>query len=115
MCVGEVSDRVGKQFQTVVELENMTFVYLLRSLGIPGRVYVGCASDVERRVRRHNWGECLATRDGRPWVVVFREGFEDRGEAFRRERQIKGWSREKKEALIAGDFERLRELARRRG
>jgi hypothetical protein len=50
------------------------------------------------------------------WVVelVFTQEFPSEHEAFLRERQVKGWSRAKKEALIRGDFEALVELSRSR-
>jgi predicted GIY-YIG superfamily endonuclease len=44
--------------------------------------------------------------------LVWVDEFATREEAFARERQIKGWSRKKKEALIAGDWERVKTLAR---
>jgi predicted GIY-YIG superfamily endonuclease len=49
-----------------------------------------------------------------PWEIIYTESFEDKASALKRERQIKGWSRAKKEALIAGEGGELRKLARRR-
>ena len=49
-----------------------------------------------------------------PWEIVCTELFEDIARALKRERQIKGWSRAKKEALITGERGGLRNLARRR-
>jgi len=43
---------------------------------------------------------------------VFTEEYRDIYDAIRREKQIKGWSRKKKEALIDGDFSRLVKLAK---
>ena len=48
-------------------------------------------------------------------MLVFVEQLATREEALVRERQIKGWSRKKKEALIKGDWEGLKRLARGRG
>jgi putative endonuclease len=62
----------------------------------------------------HNAGKCPYTRKFRPWKLVYYEAFKTANEAFRRERQIKKWSREKKEALIARNLERLKELSKRR-
>ena len=50
----------------------------------------------------------------RPVTLVYSEIVETEGETIRRERQIKGWTRAKKEALIAGDKDRLRRLSKRR-
>jgi putative endonuclease len=44
----------------------------------------------------------------------FLEGFENDSDAILRERQLKGWSRGKKEAFIRGDFAMLKGLAKRR-
>jgi predicted GIY-YIG superfamily endonuclease len=46
--------------------------------------------------------------------LVYHESFTTRDDAFAAERQLKGWSRKKKEALIAADWEQLRLLAQRR-
>ncbi len=47
-------------------------------------------------------------------MLVWTESFVSRDEALAAERQIKGWSRAKKQALIAGDWNRLHMLARNR-
>jgi len=49
-----------------------------------------------------------------PWEIIHVEHFEKDAEAFRRERQIKGWTRVKKEALIRGDVDNLKKLSKRR-
>ncbi len=48
----------------------------------------------------------------RPVTLLFHQEFERITDAIAVERQLKGWSRAKKEALIAGDVETLHELAR---
>jgi putative endonuclease len=45
--------------------------------------------------------------------LIFSEWFDQITDAIAAERQVKGWSRAKKEALIRGDFGRLRELSKR--
>jgi hypothetical protein len=52
------------------------------------------------------------TSKRRPVTLAFAELSDSRDEAFRRERQIKGWSRAKKEALMKGDWEAVRRLSR---
>jgi len=47
-------------------------------------------------------------------TLLWTEGFQTRDNAFAAERKLKGWSRAKKEALVAGDWERITELARSR-
>ena len=75
--------------------------------------YVGHTDDVETRVSDHNAGGLSAyTRKRRPVKLVFAEEFQTREEALARERQLQGWSRAKKEALISGNWERVRLLSR---
>ena len=50
----------------------------------------------------------------RPVTFVWSDSFPTRDEAYAAERRIKGWSRAKKEALIAGDWDRIRQLSRNR-
>jgi putative endonuclease len=89
------------------------YLYILRCAD--GSYYCGTARQgLERRVAEHNAGEFggyTATR--RPVTLVFSEWFERVTDAIAAERQIKGWSRAKKEALMRGDFEALRALASR--
>jgi putative endonuclease len=70
---------------------------------------------LERRIAEHNSGEYDGyTKERRPVTLVFSEWFDYVTDAIAAERQIKGWSRTKKEALIRGDFGLLRELSKRR-
>jgi putative endonuclease len=69
---------------------------------------------LENRIAQHQAG----TFDGytahrRPVILVYDQEFERVEDAVAAERRIKGWRREKKEALIRGDFAMLPELARR--
>jgi putative endonuclease len=81
-----------------------------------GSYYTGTARlGLETRVAQHNAGTYDGfTRTRRPVTLVFSEWFEHVTDAIGAERQVKGWSRAKKEALIRGDFDRLRELSKRR-
>jgi putative endonuclease len=90
------------------------FVYMLRCSD--GSYYVGSTrADRDRRVNEHNSGLLGGwTGPRRPVVLVFSEYFDRITDAIAAERQIKGWSRAKKEALIRGDFEAISRLARGR-
>jgi putative endonuclease len=81
-----------------------------------GSYYAGTArSGLEQRISEHNAGHhggYTATR--RPVTLVFSQWFDQITDAIAAERQVKGWSRGKKEALIRGDFERLRALSKSR-
>ncbi len=90
------------------------FLYIL--LCADGKYYVGTTrKTLEERVEEHNAGlrkGFTATR--RPVTLVFAQYFDTITDAIAAERQVKGWSRAKKEALIKGEWNRLPELARRR-
>jgi putative endonuclease len=81
-----------------------------------GSYYTGIARlGLETRVAQHNAGTYDGfTRTRRPVTLVFSEWFDNVTDAIAAERQVKGWSRAKKEALVRGDFGRLRELSKRR-
>ena len=65
------------------------------------RLYVGCTSDIESRLRWHANGQVAATKQRRPLVLIHSEHFQDKTTAFNRERFLKSlWgSREKKKIV----------------
>ena len=76
--------------------------------------YVGHTEDLESRIAAHQSGLVEGyTYRRRPVQLVLSQEFAKRDEAFRAERQIKGWSRAKKEALVRGDWEAVHLLAMR--
>ncbi len=86
-------------------------VYIL--LCADSSYYIGHTDDLETRFAAHQrGGMSVYTRKRRPVRFVFSETFVTRGEALERERQLKGWSRAKQEALIKGNWTRLKELAK---
>ena len=81
-----------------------------------GRFYAGHTDDLERRVAQHQSGRASDfTARRQPVELVWSQDFATRLEALEAERRIKGWSRAKKEAMIAGEWQRLHELAVARG
>ena len=75
--------------------------------------YTGHTDDLEQRIAQHQSGALRGyTHDRRPVELVWSEEFPSRAEALAAELRIKNWSRAKKEALIAGDWDRLRHFAR---
>ncbi|UCG28215.1 MAG: GIY-YIG nuclease family protein [Bacteroidales bacterium] len=76
--------------------------------------YTGVTNNIEKRIREHNSGinNRAYTYSRRPVELVYFEQFSDPYAAFRLEKQIKGWTRRKKEALIRGDYDRLVEYSR---
>ena len=89
------------------------YVYILRCSD--GSYYVGSTrSSLETRISQHNTGHFGGyTASRRPVVLVFQQDFGRIQDAISAERQIKGWRRAKKEALIRGEFDVLHELAMR--
>ena len=75
--------------------------------------YTGHTESLEHRVGQHQTGQIAGhTHTRRPVTLVRSQDFPSQLEALEAERRIKGWSRAKKEALIAGDWDRLSVLAR---
>ena len=71
-------------------------------------------SDLEKRLAEHEAGAFDGyTGRRRPVPLVFHQYFERVEDAVADERQVKGWRREKKEALIRGDLTALPSLSRR--
>lgn len=75
--------------------------------------YTGITNNLDKRISEHQNGidsKCY-TYKRRPLKIVLVEQFNDVREAIGREKQIKGWSRKKKEALIDGNWEKLKHLS----
>ena len=89
-----------------------TYVYILRCAD--GSYYVGSTrTSLDQRIAQHNAGTFGGyTARRRPVQLVFQENFDRITDAIAAERQLKGWTRAKKEALIRGDFATLRKLAK---
>ncbi len=89
------------------------FVYILRCSD--GSYYVGSTRDsLEARLAKHNsgfYGGYTVSR--RPVELTWSQDFDRITDAIAAERQLKGWGRAKKQALIAGDMDLLRILSKR--
>jgi predicted GIY-YIG superfamily endonuclease len=89
------------------------WIYMLRCAD--ASYYAGHTDNLEKRIAEHQSGAVSGyTQSRRPVSVIYSEVFSSRADALERERQIKGWSRAKKEALIKSDWEELSRLATRR-
>ena len=98
----------------------MHYVYILRLEN--HHLYVGSTNDLSRRLAEHRNGcGCKTTRPERSRMgtsdsllveLLYSEKLPDLAAALNRERQLKGWSRAKKLALIHGDLTQLKGLAR---
>jgi putative endonuclease len=96
------------------KFEPGAYVYMLRCTD--SSYYVGSTRlALDRRLAQHNAGTFEGyTKRRRPVELVWHQHFIDITDAVAVERQLKGWSRAKKEALIRGDYDSLPRLAARR-
>jgi len=79
----------------------MWFVYMLKCRD--SSYYTGVTKNVSERLARHNSGKgAKYTRARRPCSLIYVEKYDGEIEARRRERELKGWNRAKKERLIGG-------------
>lgn len=87
------------------------YVYILKCSD--NSFYTGVTNDVERRLLEHNNSEDKSayTFRKRPVELVWFETYNDINQAIEKEKQIKGWNRKKKQALIDDDFDLLVELS----
>jgi putative endonuclease len=87
------------------------YVYILRCSD--NSLYVGITNDLERRVNEHNDGKLpnAYTFKRRPVVLEWFQDFTEPNQAIYFEKKFKGWSKQKKEALIKGDFDMIETLA----
>jgi predicted GIY-YIG superfamily endonuclease len=90
------------------------WMYILRCAD--GSYSVGSTRDIDERIWQHERGEGAAyTRHRLPVELVHLAEFERVDEAFAWEKQVQGWSRAKREALIRGGLDALPALSRRGG
>jgi putative endonuclease len=66
----------------------MYYVYLLKST-INNDLYVGYSEDLRRRFSEHNEGKVHSTQAYRPWILVYYEAYKGKGDATKREYQLK--------------------------
>lgn len=86
------------------------YMYIL--LCSDGSYYTGSTKYLELRLAQHQSGEgANHTKKHLPVELVYYEEYQRIDEAFYREKQVQGWSRKKKEALINGMTEELKKAA----
>ena len=87
------------------------YVYILECSD--GSYYTGITNDPERRLFEHQTGLVKGyTKKRRPLKMVLVSNEMYIFTAIENEKKIKGWRREKKEALIKGNYEKLPELSK---
>lgn len=90
------------------------YVYILKCSD--NSYYTGFTNNIEQRLQYHEEGinPDSYTFTRRPLKLVFYTEFNDVNQAIAFEKQIKGWSRKKKEAIINDEWEKLPNLSKRR-
>lgn len=79
----------------------MYTVYILQSLR-DKRTYLGCTHNLNNRIKEHNLGEVKSTKNRSPFKLVYKEEFEDRYEAFKREKHFKtAWGRRQLKKILS--------------
>ncbi len=92
----------------------LLYVYILKCSD--NSYYTGITNNIERRLNEHQTGcnEDSYTSSRRPVELMFFTGFSDFNFAISKEKQLKSWSRSKKEALIEGKYDDLINLAKKK-
>ena len=92
----------------------MKFYYVYILLCSDESYYVGVTNSIERRFAQHQAGisKSCYTYSRRPVELKYVEVFESITSAIAYEKKLKGWSRAKKQALINGDINLLKELSK---
>jgi len=91
---------------------NNYYIYIL--LCSDNSYYIGVTNNIQNRIIQHESGsDSLSyTFNKRPIKLVYTETFNDIKQAIEREKQLKKWSRAKKEALINNETDKLKELSK---
>ncbi|OGE45318.1 hypothetical protein A3B39_04525 [Candidatus Daviesbacteria bacterium RIFCSPLOWO2_01_FULL_37_10] len=87
------------------------FVYILRFSN--NTLYIGQTNNLNQRLKDHKNKAQRASKfskENGEFKLVYQENYETQLESMRREKQLKGWSRAKKEALVSGNLELLKKL-----
>lgn len=67
----------------------MHFVYLLKSIHTPEKIYIGSSKNIAARLQQHNDGKSAHTTKYKPWKLVAYIGFENQNKAFIFEKYLK--------------------------
>jgi predicted GIY-YIG superfamily endonuclease len=89
------------------------WLYILRLKS--HNLYIGATTDLKQRYQDHlNGRACRTTKLDPPLKIVYSESLPTFSDARKRDAQIKRWTRSKKEAFVAGDMAKLRNLSKSR-
>ena len=68
------------------------YVYILKSINFPDKIYIGYTLDISSRLQKHNEGGSIYTKDHRPWEMVWHCTFLDKSKALEFEKYLKSHS-----------------------
>lgn len=89
----------------------MYYVYILRF--VDNSLYIGQTNNLQKRLEEHRGNQSKGAKFSKEhgeFDLVYTENFNTRLESMQREKQLKGWTRAKKEALISGNIKLLKKL-----
>jgi len=75
--------------ETHRNFDRIFYTYILRSEQNPERFYYGFSSDLKMRLKVHNQGGNVSTKNGVPWTLAWYGGFESESAAIDFERYLK--------------------------
>jgi len=79
----------------------MNYVYILQSMK-DKKLYIGCTSDLKKRIHLHNNGKIESTKNRKPFKIIFYEAFLNQHDAFLREQWLKtGWGRNHVQKILS--------------
>jgi putative endonuclease len=79
----------------------MYTVYVLKSLK-DEKTYIGCTKNLENRIKEHNYGEVKSTKSRIPFTLWYKEEFNDKFEAFMKEKHFKSsWGRRQLRKILS--------------
>ncbi|MFH0873856.1 MAG: GIY-YIG nuclease family protein [Candidatus Komeilibacteria bacterium] len=67
----------------------MYYVYIIRSINFPKRIYAGFSENIDTRLKDHNEGRSVHTNKFKPWKMVYYCAFEDKKKALEFEKYLK--------------------------
>lgn len=85
----------------------MYYVYLLKSKS--SGIYIGYTNDLKKRLKHHNNGYGMSTKNGAPWELVYYESYKNREDATNREKMLKqdgrsrAWLKKRVTKSLSGD------------
>jgi predicted GIY-YIG superfamily endonuclease len=95
--------------RSIINLKMAYYVYILRNMS--NKLYIGHTKSLDKRLARHNASlGARYTKVNKSFRLVYSETFPTQLAAMKREKQLKGWRRLKKEALIDGNINLLKNL-----